>query len=639
MIDQLYHKCGIALVRLLKPLEYYHFTYGSCLYGLQRLHLMMEKQRNRGQDGSGIACVKIAMPPGKKYISRVCSSKPSSIDAAFKKIYAQINKIGKHKPKLLSDVVWMKNEMPFVGEIYMGHLRYGKYENGLPDEIHPVIRQNNWKTRNLIMAGNFNLTNVETMFRVLVELGQFPTGYSDTVTMLENVGHFLDRENQKLFDKFKKKGFENEEISDLIAKNIDIREILFESSKKWDGGYVISGIFGHGDSFALRDPCGIRPAFYYHDDEVAVIASERPVIQTAFGLDAEQVKEVKPGHAVIIRSNGTVCEDMVQPPQEKKSCSFERIYFSRGSDKDIYKERKLLGRLLVPDILKSIDYNFETAVFSYIPNTAETAFYGVLEGADEYLNKCKKDLILQANNKLSPEELDKILDVRVRVEKVAIKDAKLRTFITHDKSRPGMVGHVYDITYDTIRKGIDNLIIIDDSIVRGTTLKLSIIRILDRLEPKKIVFVSSSPQIRYPDCYGIDMAHLSEFVAFNAAIALLKERGKQFVINKVYKKCKSQEDNPVANYVKEIYAQFTPKEISVKAVEMLKSPEIKADIDIIFQSIENLHSACPNDTGDWYFTGNYPTQGGYKLVNAAFIDYIEKGQKKISEIEKSLRYG
>ena len=590
------------------------------------------KQRNRGQDGTGVVCVKIGMPPGKKYISRERSAKTSSIDRVFKNIYDEINKIGKRKPNLLKDVVWMKQEMPFAGEIYLGHLRYGAYGNNLQETIHPVIRQNNWKTRNLILAGNFHLTNVETMFQILVELGQFPTGYTDTVTMLENVGHFLDRENQILFDKFKKEGCENEEISELIAKNISIKDVLYESSKKWDGGYVISGIFGHGDAFVYRDPCGIRPAFYYSDDEVAVAASERPVIQTAFDLDAEQIHEVKPGHAFIVRANGTISEEMVQQPQIKKSCSFERIYFSRGSDRDIYKERKLLGKLLIPDILKSINYDLENTVFSYIPNTAETAFLGMVEGADEYLNSCKKKLILETGNSLTPAELDKIIDVRVRIEKVAIKDAKLRTFIAQDKSRTSMAGHVYDITYDTIRKGVDNLVIIDDSIVRGTTLRLSIIRILDRLEPRKIVFVSSSPQIRYPDCYGIDMVRLSEFVAFQAAIALLKERGKQRIINDVYKKCKAQEGMSAANmvnHVKAVYKPFTVEEISTKIAKLLKTTDIKADIDIIYQSIESLHNACPNDTGDWYFTGNYPTPGGNKVVNTAFINYIENSNKNI----------
>ena len=633
MTDQLQHECGIAMVRLLKPLEYYQYKYGSCLYGLQRLHLMMEKQRNRGQDGTGVVCVKIGMPPGKKYISSERSIKPSSIDHVFRDIYSGINKVGKRTPEHLNDVVWMKQEMPFAGEIYLGHLRYGTFGNDSMEAIHPVIRHNNWKTRNLILAGNFNLTNVETMFQVLIELGQFPTGYSDTVTILENIGHFLDRENQLLFDQYKREGHENEKISELLAQNINIRDVLYESSKKWDGGYVIGGILGHGDAFVYRDPCGIRPAYYYADDEVAVFASERPVIQTAFDLDAEQINEVKPGFVFIVRANGEISEEMVQLSQNKKSCSFERIYFSRGSDRDIYKERKLLGKLLIPNILKAIHHNLETAVFSYIPNTAETAFYGMVEGADEDLNSRKKKLILEASacNQLTPARLHKIMDVRTRIEKVAIKDAKLRTFITQDKSRADMVGHVYDITYDTIRKGIDTLVIIDDSIVRGTTLKLSIIRILDRLEPKKIVFVSSSPQIRYPDCYGIDMAKLNEFVAFQAAISLLKERGKQSIINDVYKKCKAQIGIPIANmvnYVKEIYEPFTAKEISVKVAELLKKPEIKADIEIVYQTIENLHRACPNDTGDWYFTGNYPTPGGNKVVNTAFINYIEGKNKR-----------
>ncbi|MDR3095065.1 MAG: amidophosphoribosyltransferase, partial [Bacteroidales bacterium] len=610
MTDQMQHECGVAFVRLLKPLEHYQFKYGSCLYGLEQLHLMMEKERNRGQDGAGAVCVKLGMHPGNEFIARERSIKPSPLDACFKDIYIDINKVGKRTPEHLNDPVWMKNKIPFAGEIYLGHLRYGTYGENSIDAIHPVMRQNNWKTRTLILAGNFNLTNVDTLFNILTDLGQFPTGYSDTVTMLENIGHFLDRENQRLFDAFKKQGHDNAEISQLIADHLSIKNVLAESSKKWDGGYVISGVVGHGDAFFYRDPCGIRPAFYYHDEEVAVVASERPVIQTVFNLDAAQVSEIKPGHAVIVKANGNVSEEMVLEPQERRSCSFERIYFSRGSDKDIYKERKMLGKLLLPDILESIHHNMDTAVFSYIPNTAETAFFGLIEASDEYLNERKKRLILEAGDKLTPARLDKIMNVHTRMEKVAIKDAKLRTFITQDKSRASMVGHVYDITYDTLRKGVDNLIIIDDSIVRGTTLKLSIIKILDRLGPKKIVFVSSSPQIRYPDCYGIDMARLGDFVAFQAAVELLKESGKTSVINDVYNKCKAQEKLPatqMVNYVKEIYKPFCPREISSKIAQMLRTPEIKAEIEIIYQSIENLHQACPNDTGDWYFTGNYPT--------------------------------
>jgi amidophosphoribosyltransferase len=626
MTDKLQHECGIAFVRLLKPLEYYHYKYGNCLYGLQRLHLLMEKQRNRGQDGTGVVCVKVGMEPGEKYVARERSSEPFSIDFVFRNIYAEINKMQERHPKIINNIALMKKEMPFAGEIYMGHLRYGAYIGDNIENVHPVIRQNNWKTRNLILAGNFHLTNAESMFKILVELGQFPTAKTDTVTMLENMGHFLDRENQKLFDKFKKEQHENIRISELIAENLSIKNLLYESSKKWDGGYVICGIIGHGDAFIYRDPCGIRPAYYYCDDEVAVAASERPVIQTAFELDADQIKELTPGHAFIVKADGSTAEEEVQQPKEKKSCSFERIYFSRGSDRDIYKERKMLGELLVPDILKSIDYDIENTVFSYIPNTAETAFYGMVEGVESYLNTRKKESIIKAANNLTPELLDNIIDVKVRVEKVAIKDAKLRTFITQDKNRADMVGHVYDITYGTIKKGVDNLVIIDDSIVRGTTLKLSIIRILDRLEPKKIVFVSSSPQIRYPDCYGIDMSCLSEFVAFRAAITLLRERGKENIINEVYKKCKQEAEKPLSdmqNCVTAIYEPFTDNEISEQIAKMLSTSNLKAKIELIFQPIDNLHNACPNDTGDWYFTGNYPTHGGNKLVNQAFIDYIE----------------
>lgn len=631
MSDAINHECGISLVRMLKPLEYYHYKYGSCLYGLNKLYLLMEKQRNRGQDGTGVVCLKTDMPSGSKYIFRERSIKSFSIDKVFKTIFDQVDKLTKGKTDLLGDTNWMKREIAFAGELYLGHLRYGTFGSDTLDAVHPVIRPNNWKTRNLILAGNFNLTNVTEIFNALTDLGQDPVAISDTVTMLENLGHFLDRENQRLFDKLKKQGHSNVEISDLISKNLSITSVLRDSSKRWDGGYAISGIIGNGDAFVYRDPCGIRPAFYYYDDEVAVAASERSVIQTAFNVAYEQVKEVKPGYVLIIKHDGTISEEKVQEPQPKRSCSFEHIYFSRGSDQDIYTERKKLGALLLPDILEAVDCNLENTVFSYIPNTAESAFFGLVHEANSYLNQRKKKLILEAGSRLTPARLDKIMDIQARVEKVAIKDAKLRTFITQDKNRANMVGHVYDITYGTLRKGKDNLVIIDDSIVRGTTLKLSIIKILNRLDPKKIVIVSSSPQIRYPDCYGIDMAKLGDFIAFQAAIELLKETGRSSVINEVYKKCKAQEHLPkeeIVNHVKDIYAPYTDKQISGKIAQMLRTREIIPEISVIYQSIGNLHIACPNDLGDWYFTGDYPTPGGNKVANSSFINYVEGRNKR-----------
>lgn len=631
MSDPLQHDCGIALVRLLKPLEYYQLKYGTWQYGLQKLYLIMEKERNRGQDGTGVMCVKLDMEPGNEFIFRERSVEENSIGVVFKKITKHIENLEKTNRELVENAHWAKQELDYAGELYLGHLRYGTFGNNTIDKVHPVLRRNNWRTRNLALAGNFNLTNVEELFHILVQLGQFPRGYSDTITVLENVGHFLDRENQRLFEQYKQENHDNVKISELIGENLNIGSILREASKRWDGGYAIAGIIGHGDSFVLRDPWGIRPAFYYHDEEVAVIASERPVIQTAFDLKTEQVKEIRPGSAVVIKKNGRVYEENVREPMERKSCSFERIYFSRGSDRDINKERRKLGELLSDDILKAVNYDLENTVFSYIPNTAETAFYGMLEGIENYLTNKKKNAILNAGPNISPELLDKILGEKLRVEKVAIKDVKLRTFITQDKSRSNLVGHVYDVTYGTIRAKVDNLVIIDDSIVRGTTLKKSIIKILDRLEPRKIVIVSSSPQICYPDCYGIDMARLGDFIAFQAAIALLKENGKSSVINAVYKKCKEQQKNPketVENYVKEIYKPFTAQDISRQIAKMLRTPETKAELEIIYQSVDNLHVACPNDIGDWYFTGNYPTQGGSKVANNAFINYVEGNDKR-----------
>lgn len=623
MSELIKHECGIAMVRLLKPLEYYQFKYGTWRYGMQKLYLLMEKQHNRGQDGAGVVSLKLDQKPGTDYLHRQRSNEPQAIEAIFRDIYSQYSNV---EERLLSDAVWAKQNLPFAGEVFLGHLRYGTFGGSNIEFVHPVIRENNWRTRNLALAGNFNLTNVDEIFNHLIELGQHPKGYSDTVTVLENVGHFLDMEVQRKFILFKTQGFENKEISELIAEHIDVASVLRESSKRWDGGYAIGGIIGHGDCFVARDPSGIRPAFYYADDEIVVVASERTVIQTVMNAEYEQVHEIDPGKALIVKKSGFVSVEEIRPPMPRKACSFERIYFSRGSDKDIYYERKKLGELLTPAILNSVNGDFENTVFSYIPNTAESAFYGMAKGIEDHIKQYKKKRILELGSKLTSEELDKIMALRPRIEKIAHKDIKLRTFITQDKGRDDLVGHVYDITYGTIKKGVDNLVIIDDSIVRGTTLKQSIIRILDRLGPKRIVIVSSSPQIRYPDCYGIDMAKLGDFVAFKAAIALLKDTGKEHIINEVYKRAKSQQQLPkeeIVNYVKSIYEPFTDEEISDKIAELLTSSDIKAEIKIVYQTVENLHKACPNHIGDWYFTGDYPTPGGNKVVNTSFINFIE----------------
>lgn len=625
MSEEIKHECGIALLRLLKPLEYYQFKYGTWRYGLQKLYLLMEKQRNRGQDGAGIACIKLEAEPGTEYLFHIRSIEPSAIEDVFKNIYSNFDKF-RHKEDLLNDPLWAKQNLPFTGELLLGHLRYGTHGKNNIENVHPVTRINNWRTRSLVLAGNFNLTNVDELFQILIDLGQHPKDIVDTVIMLENIGHFLDAENQKEFDRYKIQGYSNKEISNLIAENLKIENILRESSKKWDGGYVIAGLIGHGDAFVVRDPWGIRPTFYYYDDEIAVVTSERPVIQTAFNVDSDKIKELEPGYAIIIKKNGKIYQSQIREPQERKACSFERIYFSRGSDYEIYQERKMLGKLIVPQVIEAIDDDLENTVFSYIPNTAESAFYGMIEGLEEYFYNKEIEKAKTNGDKISISELKTILSKKPRIEKVAIKDVKLRTFITQDQGRRDLVEHVYDVTYNTIRKGIDNLVVIDDSIVRGTTLKYSIIRILDRLGPKRIVVVSSSPQIRYPDCYGIDMAKLGDFIAFRAAIELLKETGREYIINEVYKKSKEQENLPkdkIINYVKEIYAPFTDKQISDKIAEMLKTPDIKAEIKIVYQTIENLHKACPRNLGDWYFTGDYPTPGGNKVVNRAFINFIE----------------
>lgn len=626
MSDAIKHECGIALLRLKKPLEYYVDKYGSAFYGLNKMYLLMEKQHNRGQDGAGIANIKLDMKPGERYISRHRSIDQKPLQDIFTKINKKFEFFEENSPEKLLDPEFLKKNAGFTGELFLGHLRYGTFGKNSIESCHPFLRQNNWMTRNLVVAGNFNLTNVDELFDVLLNLGQHPKEKSDTVTVLEKIGHFLDEENERLFKLYKSQGYSNKEISAKIAENLAIDEILKKSSEDWDGGYTMSGLIGHGDAFVLRDPSGIRPAFWYEDDEVCVVTSERPVIQTAFDLRKEDINELQPGHALIIKKSGKVSEIMINEPRERAACSFERIYFSRGNDLDIYNERKKLGQLLVPHIIKAIDNDLDNAVFSFIPNTAEMSFYGMMKGLEDYLNEEKLEAIQALGNDAKKEDIQKILSRKTRFEKIAIKDAKLRTFITQDDSRDDMVAHVYDITYGTVVRGEDNLIVIDDSIVRGTTLKQSILRILDRLEPKNIVVVSSAPQIRYPDCYGIDMARMGDFIAFEAAIELLKENGKAFIIDEVYRKCKEQELKPkeqIKNYVKEIYDPFSADEISAKISELLTPVTMKANVQIIYQTIENLHEACPNNKGDWYFTGNYPTPGGNKVVNKAFMNFVE----------------
>jgi len=626
MSDQIQHECGIALIRLRKPMEYYHLKYGTWMYGLNKLYLLMEKQHNRGQDGAGVASIKLNSTPGTNYIHRVRSIDGLPIKDVFDQIRGGIKKIQENNHDRILDPFWAKDHIPFASELYMGHLRYGTFGKNKIENVHPVMRQSNWKSRNLVLAGNFNLTNVDELFNILINLGQHPKDFSDTVTILENVGHFLDEENQALFNLFKSRGFSKKEISEKIEEAIDLQNVLKESSKKWDGGYSIVGMLGHGDAFVMRDPAGIRPAFYYYDDEIVVVASERAVIQTVMNVPFDSVSAVKPGYALIIKKSGEVSEKLVKEPVEQKSCSFEHIYFSRGSDKLIYRERKKLGELIVPDLLKAIDYDLDHSVFSYIPNTAETAFYGMVGAIETELSKRKKQALMENRDNLTEEMIDQILSHKPRIEKIAVKDAKLRTFISKDEGRDDLVEHIYDVTYGTINKGVDNMVVIDDSIVRGTTLKKSILRILDRLEPKKIIVVSSSPQIRYPDCYGIDMAKLNDFIAFKAAIELLKETGREHIINEVYKKCIAQRNLPkeeIVNQVTEIYKPFSPEEISKKISQMLKPSDSKAEVEIIYQTIENLHIACPNDLGDWYFTGDYPTPGGNKVVNNSFINFIE----------------
>lgn len=623
MSDFLQHECGIAMLRLKQPLQYYIDKYGSAFYGLNKMYLLMEKQHNRGQDGAGLANIKLDVPPGKRYISRIRSVDSRPIQDVFSRIMPRFQGLSSEQ---LKDSQFLQEEMAFTGEMFLAHLRYGTYGKNQVENCHPFLRQNNWRTRNLVVAGNFNMTNTDELFDKLVGLGQHPKEKADTVTILERIGHFVDVENQRLFDQYKQEGLANEDISERIADEIDLPNVLKHAANSLDGGYVMCGMIGHGDAFVMRDPNGIRPAFFYEDDEVVVITSERPVIQTAFNVRTEDVHEIQPGHALIIKRDGTVSMPQVKQPGERKACSFERIYFSRGNDRDIYNERKELGRQLVPQIMEAIEHDLDNTVTSFIPNTAETCFYGLVKGLEDHLSQAKISRIIGLGANPDPNEVKSILDERARVEKIAIKDAKLRTFITEDANRDGLVAHVYDIAYGTVNPGQDNLVVIDDSIVRGTTLKRSILRILDRLNPKRIVVASSAPQIRYPDCYGIDMARLGDFVAFQAAISLIKERGMEHLIDEVYAKCKAQIELPKeenTNQVKAIYEPFTTEELNDRISQLLTPKGMNSEVKIVFQSIEGLHAACPNHQGDWYFTGDFPTPGGHKVVNRAFVYYVE----------------
>lgn len=623
MSDQIKHECGIAFVRLLKPLEFYHDKYGTPFYGLHRLQLLMQKQRNRGQDGAGVATIKLNPEPGTRYISRKRSNSSQSLRDVFDGIYEHFQDLSTAE---LENSQWLKENMPYIGEVLLGHLRYGTHGANTIEHVHPFLRQNNWINRNLVLAGNFNLTNVDELFDELLELGQYPKEKSDTVTVLEKIGHFLDDEVQRLFNWFKPEGYNNVEINDMISEHLDVHRLLRRASKKFDGGYAMVGLIGHGDAFIMRDPSGIRPAFYYQDDEVVVAASERPAIQTAFNVHFSKIKEVQPGHALVIKKDGRISEAPFTELRERNSCSFERIYFSRGTDRDIYLERKRLGEQLAEKVLREVNYDFDHTVFSFVPNTAETAFLGLMQGVDKILNRVKKEKILEAGPEAAPESLEAILSLRPRIEKIVVKDEKLRTFIADDITRGEMVSHVYDVTYGIVENEVDTLVLLDDSIVRGTTLKNSIIRIVARLKPRKIIIVSSAPQIRYPDCYGIDMSKLGDFVAFRALIDLLRENGKEYLLHEVYDRCKAQEEVPkeeVRNVVTELYDQFSYDQITRKIAEIVTPEGIRPEVDVIFQTIEGLHEACPNNNGDWYFSGRYPTPGGNKVSNRAFINYME----------------
>lgn len=621
MSDSIKHECGIAMIRLRKPLSYYIEKYGTPLYAVNKLYLLMEKQHNRGQDGAGVANIKIDAEPGSRYISRYRSIDPMPISAIFNKIGKKFKKAQKEGGELFKDEKWLKKNCAFTGEVWLGHLRYGTHGKNEVESCHPMLRQNNWSSRNLVVAGNFNMTNVDELFNNLVKLGQHPKEKVDTVTVMEKIGHFLDEENQRIFDQYKDK-YSNQEITDIIQNEMDLQRVLRRSCKDFDGGYAMAGMIGSGAAFVARDPVGIRPAYYYVNDEVVVVASEKPAIKTAFSAKYEDIKEIEPGHALIIKKNGEYGEYPFIAQQEKRSCSFERIYFSRGSDPNIYNERKKLGKLLIPDVMKSIQNDLENTVFSYIPNTAEISFMGMIEGLEE--NLVRERMIASHEAKMPPEKLDQVLTFRPRVEKLVIKDAKLRTFITDDVHRDELVSHVYDTTYEVIQKEKDTIVVIDDSIVRGTTLEKSILKMLDRIGPKKIVIVSSAPQIRYPDCYGIDMSRMKDFVAFRATLELLKESGKEYLLDEVYDKCEmAKHDKSAPNYVKELYAPFSYEEVSEKVAEIIKPADLKAEVQVVYQTVENLHKACPNHSGDWYFTGNYPTPGGNKVVNRAFVNFMQ----------------
>ena len=623
MSDIIKHECGLAMIRLLKPLQYYYDKYGTNLYGIQKLQLLLQKQRNRGQDGAGIATIKLDPPPGHRFISRKRSNKSSCLEEIFGEAYGYFNDLTQEE---LSNGAELKATKPYTGEVILGHLRYGTHGINSIESVHPFLRLNNWITRNLVMAGNFNLTNVNELFDELISFGQHPKEQSDTVTVMEKIGHFLDDEVQKLFTWYKAEGHSNETITKIIAQKLDVKRLLQRASRKFDGGYVMAGIIGHGDAFVMRDPHGIRPAFYYHDDEIVVMASERPAIQTSFNIHISKVQELNPGHALIIKKDGTISEELIRQPEVRKACSFERIYFSRGNDRDIYLERKELGKLLADDILKTIDYDLENTIFSFIPNTAEVSFLGMIEGVENKLELIKKKRILDLGENISKEELDSIFRLKPRVEKLAVKDAKMRTFIADDSLRGNMVSHVYDVTYGLVNNEKDTLVMIDDSIVRGTTLKNSIIKILSTLRPKRLIIVSSAPQIRYPDCYGIDMSKMKNFVAFKALKQLLEENGKEDLIEKTYHKCVAELEKPdseITNPVKALYAEFSYEAVSEKIAEIITPKNIIPEVHVIYQTVENLRKACPNNNGDWYFSGDYPTPGGMRVVNKAFINFVE----------------